>query len=515
MGRKPAPDLNEVLTVMAQATKKVQEALSQHRYLTLREKEGQRIMEILAGPGQPGALTLAAEPDGTITATMNGEPHPEVKLNPTAGETRGLANNAVATLIMEETLAALADGPIDPETLWSEASRNQLERDAVGIIREAERRSSTPDWYNTGRTAGKELDTKHIAETLLGRYENWLLLERMNGKNYEGHSVAEYNIVARNSATFRRMEERESPPLHFYCNRIAPTEPEPRTFEHPGEVIRVVKETLELPGELWKVFANIPHPAWPRGPEVNRKTVTKVCTILASGNAPLRDRESVKTMVTLLARPDTNYNVRWNHGSPTAAWGALAREFLSMEITRHSFHTSSPEALLPRIADALRGRINDDHPWGRGNWETLARRAERWHREKTINARRAREAEIESMADRGWNSALESVELEEFTFTAVTNGRALVKLSDTMENCLYTFVNDCAGGHCRIFTAHRNNELEAALEIYLQDGHWLPGQAEGSQHQRPPKGLAKLHQKLCAIYEDRYKRTEVDVNTQC
>ena len=72
------------------------------------------------------------------------------------------------------------------------------------------------------------------------------LLERIT-PSHQGHTVLQYNLIARNSDIFRQMETvKESPPLHFYCNRIAPNEPEPRTFTHPGEVVATVRDRLGL-----------------------------------------------------------------------------------------------------------------------------------------------------------------------------------------------------------------------------------------------------------------------------
>ncbi len=496
------PNQDAVLKVMDEAAPTVRNALAKHAYLTCREENGRRIMEILAAPGEQALLSLAAEPDGTITATRNGEPDPNIILNAKRTSTETQAAAAVAALIMEETLKALAGNPIAPETLSGEQARKRLEHAANDIVQDTQTRNSIPAWMMARRSTFNYQETKLIAYNFLGRYENWLLLERVFDGYDHGYTVAQYNTIARNGPVFRRMEERDSPPLHFYCNRIAPYEKEPRTFAHPGEVIDAVRNTLELPPRLWSIFAKIPHSCWPEGGNLlqevardrnevtTRDAVTKG-SILAMANTPNNDRTSLKHAVRVLIRNIISAGAPWSHGNPMEAWANLARAYLPLDIDRHAMWTPPPDLALTRIADALRGSINNGQPWGRGNWETLNRRSERWHQAILENARRESEIRRETLAQKTWHSAIETVELQPFTFTAVTSGGALADLGVRMNNCLSTFANDCADGHCRIFTAHRGASSPPPWNSTCRTGNGCPAKPKHPATEHPQRASPK------------------------
>ena len=502
MTQATAPDQEEVLKAIYQAAEKVGNSLSNHAFLTYREENGRRIMEILSTPGTPAPLALATETDGTITATRNGKPtHTMVKTS--KKEMEALAADAVAELIAEETLRALSQGPISPDTLTTPQTRDHLGHAARRLISDTQTRNSVPAWLDSPRSGAYADDPHYIAEKLLTKHENWLLLETIT-PSHQGHTVLQYNLIARNSDIFRQMETvKESPPLHFYCNRMAPSEPEPRTFTHPGEVIATVRDRLGLPTNLWRVFTRIPHEAWPENTNITRDTIAKVCTVLAAANPTTKDHDSMTVIIPLLARQEIEEQAAWTHGDPVQAWANLTREYLSLNIPRHPFRSSETDAELTRIADTLRNTIRDNHPWGGGNWETLSRRSARWHRDVIERRLQDDKTRRNALAQQTWESAVQELTMGPFTFTPVTTGIQLVELGEIMNNCLGSYVHDCAQGHNRIFTVQKDGELAAAVELYLQDGRWTPGQAEAHNHAKPPKGVRHHLDQLSKLYQEK------------
>ena len=502
MTQATAPGQQEVLQAIDQAAEKVRNSLSNHAFLTYREENRRRIMEILSTPGTPAPLALATETDGTITATRNGQPT-HTMVNTSKKEMEVLAADAVAELIAEETLRALSQGPISPETLTSTQTREHLGYAARRVISDTQTRNSAPAWLDSPKTGAYADDPHYITEKLLTKHENSLLLERIT-PSHQGHTVLQYNLIARNSDIFLQMETvKESPPLHFYCNRIAPNEPEPRTFTHPGEVIATVRDRLGLATNLWRVFTRIPYEAWPQNTNTTGDTIAKVCTVLAAANPTAKDPDSMNVIIPLLAKQDMDEQAEWTHGNPVQAWANLTREYLSLNIPRHPFRSSEADAELTRIADALRNTIREDHPWGGGNWETLKRRSARWHRNVIERQLLRDEAKRNGLEQKTWKSAVEETTMGPFTFTPVTTGLQLVELGEIMNNCLGSYIHDCSLGHNRIFSVQRDGELAAAVELYLQDGRWTPGQAEAHNHAKPPKGVRQHLDQLSKLYQEK------------
>ena len=491
----------QILVLVAQALENVPETMAKHRFMSYHEDGPERTLEILSEPGSVPGMAYTVLADSTIRATMNGQEQEDMPLNRSREECESIVRTALATMVAEETLRLIGPRLTKLEDLTGPQVSRAIQNAGTPALRQTQERTHMPQWMNTTSSRQDMKNPQAICEKFLTRQENWLLLERFT-KSYNGYTVSQYNTLARNGAVFRAMEEQESPPLHYYVNAIAPAQEENRTFQHPGEVITCVRQHLQLTKAQWKVFARVPYPSW-SGRTPDPTTVAKACEILARANVPRASDDTLATLVPVLSRGDTRIDVQWSHGVPADAWAALARAFVAAYGGHtHYLYPDRTSTALSSLADALRDTIREDMPWGPGNWETLQHRTERWHSQATERRAKLDEKHTRERRESKWTSALAEFTQGPFTVTPVSTVPELDNLAQEMDNCLSSYWKGCTNGLNRIFTVHQEEELAAAVELYLEDNRWLPGQSEGPKRTAAPAGIKTLLKEIAGKYQE-------------
>ena len=509
-------DIDRIMALIERATVNVAQAMQHHCFMSYRETGGpdvpqgpdhpQRTLEILSAPGTVPGLSYTALPDGTISARLNGE-ETEMRLDRQRAECEAMVSQALADLIAEETLRLMGRRTVSLEAMTHPRVAKATQDAGHSMMRELQGRDAPPAWMDSRKGWSGRGDPQYIILNLLTKHEDWLVLDRLID-SHQGHSVSDYNMVARNGRVFRTMEQKHSNPLHFYATHITKLDREPMEFKHPGEVIRTVRRFLKLTNPQWKTFTRIPANAWPS--VTPPSTVQKVCDIITRANVPHAKPESLKGIVPNLARHDVATDAQWSQGNPVDAWAGLARAFLECDIHYHSFNQATEVRDLPRIADALRESIEQDMPWGPGDWHTLSHRSDRWHRQVVQRARRQEQQMARERENSSWESAVDHAVQGDFTFRAANTGLILLQLGDQLDNCLSTqgYWNNCVRGLTRVFSVEQDGELAGAAALHLQDGQWLAGQCEGPSNTDPPKGLEKALQKVAQLYQQASQDSE-------
>ena len=320
------------------------------------------------------------------------------------------------------------------------------------------------------------------------------------------HSTNDYNAVFINRDIFLELQQTSPNALWLYANLIAKKHHKPVRLAHPGQVIQAVKDTLQLTPGQWNYFCRIPTEELRRTPPRNVQESTRLyLKALAQANQPEAPQRELDRIIHFTTEHQFFSQAYWHHGNPWQAWVQLISRYLATQADREGDAKEYQQQGrdLQRVADALRNHVDENLPWGPGDWDTLWQRSERWHAQQ-LQRNNARHLENQEKAKAAtWDSPIETLSVNSIRFDAVTNGRDLIELADRMKNCLGSFVQRCANGEARIFTAHQADTLVGAVEVRNANGQWLAGQVEGPQWTRPSKALRKAAEKLSAACRER------------
>ena len=165
-----------------------------------------------------------------------------------------------------------------------------------------------------------------------------------------------------------------------------------------------------------------------------------------------------------------------------------------------TFRSDSQHQTLAHIADAVRSAITNDEPWPNASWQHLRNRADRWHRENFQRDQELSKDRTQQLANQNWDSALDTVDIEHFTFVPITDALTLVQLGDQMRNCLSSFTTRCMNNQTRVFRVDQHGQPIGAVSIAQIEGRWLSDQAEGNNRNPLPQRISKLHKDLTERY---------------
>ncbi len=316
------------------------------------------------------------------------------------------------------------------------------------------------------------------------------------------HSTTDYNTVLINRGIFLELQHSSPNSLWYYANFIARKNPKPVRLAHPGQVIQAVKDSLQVTPAQWNYFCRIPTEDLRRHPPRNIQQSTRLyLKALAQANQPEAPQRELDRIIHFNTEHQFFSQAYWHHGDPWQAWVQLISRYLASRMQQEDKPQESDSNKgrnLKRVADALRNHVDENLPWGPGDWDTLWQRSERWHAQQLQRNNQRHQQEQEKAKTTTWASPITTLSMGSFRFDAVTNGAELIALADRMKNCLASFVQRCAKGEALIFTAHQGEALVGAAEIRNVSGQWFTGQVEGPHWTRPSKALKKAADKLAS-----------------
>ena len=363
----------------------------------------------------------------------------------------------------------------------------------------------------------------HLAGTVLspnsGRHS---LTTNPPGKTYNEISTHTYNLFRLNRDTFSILiQNGYKHPLRLYTTVINPPKRRNERIHHPGRVINALRKALELTPAQWRIFLKIDSSHY------------------IHQNDPITYIQSRSDFIADLNRPDLdddqntqlfNYpnlmefqNQPWGHGDTNEAWKQVLRSYIAHAIPQNNENREQPEQQqgyedqfqpnrnIPYVADALRGTINMNLPWGPGKWNDLIRRAQRWHNQ---NGNHPNNMPI-NLRNATWESALTDDRLEHIAEIAMEgtageiehlgSGKSLQLAAGMMDNCLSNYVQRCYEGKSRIFLITVDGSIIAATQIIRNDKGWIQGQIEAPNRAT----LSPLALKTSEMILEKYNQAEL------
>ena len=462
-------------------------------------------LDILVRQGR-AVWSIRRNPGGALSS--RGQRHlSDTTVHPSLRETTQPLRHHVAVLLVTDAWkygdrAALLSLALDRDDLLPE----DLYRRSMDVMDQALRPPETaaaqgnpPARLDQNRLV--EEATRQIQDHFLDRQTTDTALQLFTQygepRNQDMLTPRQYNVTAQNLRLLRKLLQTAPNVVHHYCLYMV-DQNTPRTrLRHPGQLVQEVRKDVSLSPRQWRTFCRIP-PEW-RDPGAIRPT----CEAIARANQPRADARRLH-----LAAGREQYHqefeaVDWERGEPFAAWVQVLNRFLDP--------ANSPQAAqLDRVADALRGHIQEDLPWGPCDWGNLVQRADRWHLQLNLQRHLTQQA-----ADAAWETQLpQGVTHSGVTFTPVTTGPDLVRLGLAMNNCLPSYVRRCELGHSRIFAVTTGNappadptQAIAAVELYQAGGHWQIGQLEAPHLERVPQQVRRAAPMLLRDYQEAHEST--------
>ena len=491
------------------ASSAARERMGRWQLLRLTEEAGRVRLQAMINERGQAFLEMARNRDGTVQMFIRGEPEPGHALHTDALELVHPFRNWAGTLVIREA-ERKGGKKLIPEVV-GETSRHYGfglgDREARGALEAAlagaeltERFSARaareitlnnlPSNFNS--LAGRKIMDRGVAETACrlfsGPHTGW-----EDSKRPTAHS---YSVTALNMDTLRAMERDAPCVLGYFCRHIAPGM-KPRRLAGPGEVARAVRAHTGLEGNAagWRFFCRVWDEATEAMAEHARTSLEKAVDLAVQINRPGASTADLREVVCMEHDHRLFREAAWDRGNAWKAWVHILNQFLGADPAPHMEE-------LHRVRNALRSHIQNNEPWGPGNWENLAERSERWHRELNLDRNQDRSGDRVA-----WETLVQETSHRGFLVRAVTNGRALRDLGWTMGNCLRTYWNQCEQGNTRIFTLSREGRLTAAAELRRMAGQWSIGQVEAPFRRKLPRGVDRAVAALLAEYQGVQDRT--------
>ena len=316
-------------------------------------------------------------------------------------------------------------------------------------------------------------------------------------------TTSRYNTVALNKATLKEMVSRgQLAPLRAYAHLCDDPFHANSKIEHPSQIISQARRALGFTNPQWryfsKAFSAISHNQLAMASLPN---IQLACQALADANRPDADADQLQNLSKYTHRHDFFKNTQWRQGDPWKAWINLLNQFLAPSQLPH------PYRQLSFITDALQYHVNENLPWGHGNWDILLQRAERWHN-RIIQANPRNRHNI--LSDEGkksrWESLIGPTTIDGFNFSPVLTGPNLASTGEKMGNCLGSYWHSCAAGLTKVFTISTEDRLKAAVELVYSNGTWSRGQIEATHGKTLDPGFHPATAKLASAYQTAFQQ---------
>ena len=317
---------------------------------------------------------------------------------------------------------------------------------------------------------------------------------------YPAVHLQKFNYLVRNRGTLEPLLRTNRNVVQYYLKYIAfrygeTGNPSAETIiEHPGEVIRAVKEDLRLTPGQWKWFLRLNL----RWPVISAEERRRNIALTAQAAIDLGTRDYDPLFLSRVVAPAVYYQrlggLRpWQYGVPYRAWLHLARAFLRNGGDERSYGD------LIRVEDTLRGRITRDEEWGGPtDWNGYLQRSHLWH-EENLRLQRARATPDRNLS---WESLLGETDSDGLRLTPLTTSRELREAGEALHNCLATYDHSCALGERQVFAIYQENDLIAAGELARRGGtgQWELRQVEEAKHRRPRTAVTRAMGKVVLAY---------------
>ena len=510
----PDPELENALKrALEGAADAARKRMGRWQLLRLTEETRRIRLQAMINEKGQAFLEMARNRDGTIELFIRGKPAPDHPLHTDAGELTLPFRNWAGTLVLRET-ERRGGKKLIPElvagTNWRHGSTlgTREAREALdGVLAEAEltersgaraARAITLNNLpsNVNNLAGRRIIDRKVEETACRLFQKPHAAWDDTWNDAQHATARSYSVTALNMDLLLAMERDAPCVLGYFCRHIAPGM-KPRRLDGPGEMVRTVRARTGLGGNPagWRFFCRV----WDEAAEAMagraRTSLEKAVDLAVQINRPRAPAASLREVVCMTHDHRFFREAAWERGDPWGAWVHILNQFLGADPAPRTGD-------LHWVRDALRGHIQNNEPWGAGNWENLTARSDRWHRELNLERNQDRSGD-----EATWDTLVQETSHQGFSIHPVTNGRALRELGSAMGNCLRTYWSECARGQTRIFTLSREDRIVAAAELRQMAGRWSMGQIEAPFRKRLPRGVDRAAAGILAEYQKAQDQT--------
>ena len=486
--------------IKTSARETVASALSSWTPYELIEQGENLVLNAVTAPDKGAAVTITKHVDGTISIHSPTDPNRK-QLHLEAQHLNKLLTNNIAQKLLEHTVASFC-----PQVARALTYEDALQKLSVAA------RTTAKKIATDLLTTKDPKDLSHLVSTINNKVRTQLLDPKVlrtttalfhpfehHDPRYYRPTILHYNTVILNQKIFYAMlATGQSTPLRAHCLEFLKQADSPRVFNHPGEIISEIKGHLKLDSQQWRYFCRAAGDIstdqmlpW----KLDR--IALACQALVDANRPQANRELLHNAWIRHRDHETFRNARWQMGDPWKAWTGILNHYLAPSV-----HPKLQEE-LDYITDALRHHVQNQLPWGPGNWDTLNARSQRWHLEHFGRHPRRNHYTLPKQGQQAkWTSTLDRTTIGNLTFTPVITGPKLAFLGAQMGNCLATYWQSCENGTSRIFAVRTNGKLKAAVQIINDGATWTRGQAQAPHQTNLDWDILRATDKLAKAYQE-------------
>ena len=464
---------------------------------TIRTSANTVAVSILTSPDGKNAITVTRNPDGTLTTNRPPPTNLHTPFLPTLKFQKDLLTT-IATELLQHTYKHIPSEFISAfDHQYTIHRYLRQARDTAQQIAQQLLTTQDPQDINHFTNRTNALLRRYILDPTVLELTVKLFSTGPNPLNINDLTLFQYNTTALNLPIFQQLTHTsQTTALVYYCIHLADTDRPPQRLDHPGQLVQIVRQALDLTDRQWPYFlkaAIVSEEHKPRTASTARWPLA--CQALADANRP-RANPLAMTDVFLNHREHAHFrNANWDHGDAWNAWTSLINRYLEP-----SQQPKTQQDLL-YITDALVYHVDHQLPWGPGTWETLYARAQRWHTQH-FQGRPDRSILPQAAAQSTWDSLLPETIIDRLRFAPLTSGLALSQTGSQMYNCLPNYWHRCLDNTSRIFTVSSpTGTLLAAVEITNTDGIWRRRQIEAPHRGRIPRGVKNAASKLAKAYQ--------------
>ena len=476
-------------------------------------EDGASIVEVMFNDGNPPAYTIKKRNDGTVDIQPDSHHKPNFNFNQINPATSAIEQAAefiirnVLEIHPNPAAAITYQAQQNYEILYARdikdpkehvittgnntARTKRLAREIVNRKLRSPDLPESPRAKDTTINSLPKLVTRTVRKSIVTPGQA-TFSRQYSKRTGGGRNTTHYNIIAVNQPVIDQIPPSSQSAVNYFKTVVVPLYNQMIRFQHPGQIIKTVQNHLDLEPELWRWFLRTGDSIQYQDDLNENRVIARIQAILLrDANQPSAHPARVAQVIS--HQYDTR-NIRFAPIESNDLWHAWVRA-VSLYLSKDGHTTYEENADLTHIGDTIRQQAHQlqPQPWPHETWEQMVQRADR------LTTRRAADSPRNNLA---WESALDIVELDGFSFVPATTSGELFHWGQVMKNCVGSYDTVCIDRGNRIFIAHSpNGKPLATIELEHQQGTWQPRQVEGHARTKVSKELRIATAKLAQEYQ--------------
>ena len=294
--------------------------------------------------------------------------------------------------------------------------------------------------------------------------------------------------------------------------------PDVREYEHPGEVIENVRNTLIRYGfdkSNWKRVSKLDPASMER--IISKPLSKSAATTLLNAIGKYQIQDPTDDQIDVARAIAKQYSIHIRRSISPRREQAERAVGLAMRYDGGWEDAVERKRIIGEVGDYVANRVSRDQPITSTTWNGLVQASERWHRDQVhdemrrrIEAERARnEGKI-----RGWNSLVLNTQIERsgttYTVSPLTDASMLHREGAEMRHCVGSYGGTCYDGQSRIFSIQGDDGEKATVELQKRSGQWTPIQVKGPHNDVVSSGMNQVVKEVSKQYQEAWEATPTE-----